>query len=137
MGITVVVLAGTASASVQNDFFVTGDKNGNVYIFPSNGDGTFANKQLVGNIGNYVMGAAIADFDNDGNLDFTIQTEDGISYLFINDGTGVFAKTKVAEWLSIDRAENAVADFNNDGYYDYVVSGKGAYIYLFTNPAFR
>jgi len=117
------------------DFFVMGNSSGNVYVFPSYGNGSFADKELVENIGSGCLGSAIADFDNDGDLDLTIQNVNGDSYLLINDGTIGFAQTKVAEGLSLSNysAESTTADFNNDGYYDYVVPSSGAYIYLFTN----
>ncbi|UCG55392.1 MAG: VCBS repeat-containing protein, partial [Dehalococcoidia bacterium] len=119
-------------------FFVTGDVNGDVYAFLSNQDGTFSEKQLVGNIGDICLGTAIADFDNDGDLDFTIQTFSGTSYLFINDDNGVFLKTTIAEglileWNGYSWAESATADFNNDEYYDYVVASSEPFIYLFSN----
>ena len=123
------------STEAAVDFFVTGDSSGNVYVFPSYGNGSFVDKELIGNIGSNCLSSAIADFDNDGDLDFTIQSKGGYSYHFINNGTGGFAQTKVAEELSLSEysGESATADFNNDGYYDYIVSSSGAYIYLFTN----
>ena len=105
------------------DFFVTGNSNGNVYVFPSYGNGSFADKELVGTIGSGCLGSAIADFDNDGDSDLTIQNVNGDSYLFINNGIGGFAQTKVAEGLSLSNysAESTTADFNNDGHCDAIV----------------
>ncbi|RJS84068.1 hypothetical protein CW713_03185 [Methanophagales archaeon] len=132
--ITLTVNEIASPKTIYVDFFVTGDSSGNVYVFPSYGNGSFADKELIGNIESGCLGSAIADFDNDGDLDLTIQSKWGDSYLFINDGTGGFAQTKVAEGLALSEysGESTTADFNNDGYYDYVVSSSGAYIYLFT-----
>ena len=117
------------------EFFVTGDASGNVYIFPSYGNGSFAHKVLIGNIGSGCLGSTIADYDNDSDLDVTIQNENGDSYLFFNNGTNGFQGTKVAGELELhdSSGESAAADFNNDGYMDFIVTSSKSSLYLFTN----
>ncbi|PIX83214.1 MAG: hypothetical protein COZ33_06610, partial [Nitrospirae bacterium CG_4_10_14_3_um_filter_70_108] len=53
-------------------FIVATDDSGNVYTAHSNGDGTWANYRQEASLPGTIRGAAVADFDNDGDLDFLI-----------------------------------------------------------------
>jgi hypothetical protein len=79
---------------------------------------------------------ALADVDNDGDLDLYITSiyENERSYLYLNDGSGVHFSE--AGFLSGTRVFNgwgcAWADFNADGYPDLLV-GSGSGVRLFRN----
>lgn len=79
---------------------------------------------------------ALADIDNDGDLDLYITSiyENERSYLYLNDGSGVHFSE--VGFLSGTRVFNgwgcAWADFNADGYPDLIV-GSGSGVRLFRN----
>jgi len=66
LGLLSVWMAPTASA---DEFFAIGDDAGRIYTAVSNGDGTFGTLTQIDDRGSNARGAAIADFDGDGNLD--------------------------------------------------------------------
>ena len=127
-----VILVGTAYA---ND-----SSSGKLFYLPSNKDGTFGRVSYVGDLG-YRSGAGIADFNNDGHLDFVAGAINDTSsladfYLYQNVGNGNFIKSLIASNVpGSDKVGTfAVADFNNDGYKDFVAPIYGSSnIYLFTN----
>jgi hypothetical protein len=114
--------------------------SGKLFYIPSNKDGTFGSVSEVADIG-YRAGAGIADFDNDGDLDFVAGAREDYSgvanfYLFKNGGNGNFVKYLIASDIPcLERVGTfAVADFNEDGFKDFVVPINLSYdIYLFTN----
>jgi len=78
----------------------------------------------------YSTGAAFADFNNDGWLDFVVADGNDISQghvnVYYNNGNGAFPTT--ADWQSDDIAYNGhldVADVNGDGWSDVAVSYLG------------
>jgi len=70
---------------------------------------------------------ALADVDNDGDLDLYITSvyKGRNAHLYLNDGNGLFTDVT---WKSGTRVQNAsggaFADFNHDGFEDLVVAGK-------------
>ncbi len=52
------------------DVIVTTDGSPTIKLYRNNGDGTFAAAATAGTAGNTACGAAFADYDNDGDLDF-------------------------------------------------------------------
>jgi tetratricopeptide (TPR) repeat protein len=79
---------------------------------------------------------ALADVDNDGDLDLYITSiySGRNAHLYLNDGTGAFVD---ATWLSGTRIENgwgaAFADFNNDGFSDLMVASSDGVTLLRNN----
>ncbi len=78
----------------------------------------------------FSTGAAFADFNNDGWLDFVVadgnDMQKGYLNIYYNTGNGTFPKT--ADWKSNDVAYNGhldVADVNGDGWPDVAVSYLG------------
>ena len=129
-----VILVGTAYDS----------STGKLFYLPSNKDGSFGNVSSVGDLG-YRSGAGIADFNNDGYLDFVAGARSDTTtvanfYLYNNTGSGNFTQSLIANNLDAGELSDnkvgtfAVADFNNDGYKDFVAPiYKSSHIYLFTN----
>lgn len=127
------------------------ESTGKLFYIPIYPDGTFGSVSEVTDLG-YRSGAGIADFDNDGDLDFVAGAivERGPErsfadfYLFENIGNGNFAQLLIASHVDAGEYVNessdnrvgtfAVADFNGDGYKDFVVPiYRSDHIYLFTN----
>ena len=82
------------------------------------------------------MGGTVADFDNDGDMDWymtNIFDNDGViegnwgttgNKLYVNDGTGIF--TEKAKELGVENTDwgwgTSFSDFNNDGYLDIIAT---------------
>lgn len=96
-------------------------------LYRNNGNGTFADvtdTAGVGNAGNYGMGAACGDYDNDGDPDLYL-TNFGANVLYRNNGDGTF--TDVTETAGVGDAlwgSSAIFfDYDRDSYLDlYVVN---------------
>ncbi len=74
---------------------------------------------------------ALADFDNDGDLDIVIVTEDDeINEYYLNDGKGYF--TDVSASFPVTGVSNAViaGDFDGDGWVDLIIGNNGQNNYL-------
>jgi hypothetical protein len=117
---------------------------GKLFYLPSNEDGTFGIVSYVGDLG-YRSGAGIADFNNDGYLDFVAGARSDTSsvanfYLYNNTGGGNFTQSQIASNLDAGVLSDnkvgtfAVADFNGDGFQDFVAPiYQSNNIYLFIN----
>jgi hypothetical protein len=87
------------------------------------------------------MGSTVADFDNDGDMDWymtNIYDDDGVSEgnwgvtgnkLYVNDGNGVF--TEEAELRGVQNSDwgwgTSFSDFDNDGYLDLIATNGWPY----------
>ena len=95
-------------------------------LYRNNGNGTFTDvtdTAGVGNSGNYGMGAACGDFDNDGDPDLYV-TNFGANVLYQNNADGTF--TDVTESAGVgDTLWGSSAtffDYDRDGYLDLYVA---------------
>lgn len=123
------------------------NSSGKLFFIPIYPDGTFGNVSYITDLG-YRAGAGIADFDNNGDLDFVAGAivERGPQgaftdfYLFENVGGGKFVQHLIASHLDAGESSDnrvgtfAVADFNEDGFKDFVAPiYRSNHVYLFTN----
>jgi cytochrome oxidase Cu insertion factor (SCO1/SenC/PrrC family)/Cu/Ag efflux protein CusF len=79
--------------------------------------------------------AAWADFDNDGNLDLFLPSEDGPSRLFRNTGRGTFEDVTKKAGIDVDAFIKAVVagDYDNDGFVDFYLTNYEGNNLLFHN----
>ncbi len=115
-------------------FVVMIDQGGNIYFAKSNGDGTFSDYKELEDIGAYSSrGIAIADFNNDGHLDFVAgggtNTEVDF-YLFNNDGSDNFLNRGIVVGHDVSGGwvyDMSAGDLNNDGNADFVSTTNSQY----------
>ena len=100
-------------------------------LYRNNGDGTFTDvtdTAGVGNSGNYGMGAACGDYDNDGDSDLYV-TNFGANVLYRNNGDGTF--TIVTETAGVGDAlwgtSATFFDYDRDSYLDLYVANYVLY----------
>jgi len=134
------IVTSFASADFNRDgtddlAFVTGLNGlgvGELYVYLSNGDGTFRGPLLRTATTNPVA-VATGDFNNDGNQDIVILTDDNTDFgayvaVLLGDGTGGFTspiKFRIPKYHGNDIAwasALAVADFNGDHNLDVAVT---------------
>ncbi|MCX6915738.1 MAG: VCBS repeat-containing protein, partial [Verrucomicrobia bacterium] len=98
---------------------ITGGASGDTltpYFFKGNGDGTFAAPVALPTAqgaNSYMMGAAVGDFDCDGNLDFVCDGNERYVFFYWGNGDGTFT-VEVKDWGCCGRSL-AAGDFNEDG----------------------
>lgn len=116
------------------EYIVTASEGSTSYYFPSNGDGTFGSRSPI--LSGLSDGAAIADFDNDGDFDFVIGAGFDTIFLYRNDGGGVFNPVTIASSVpTFFHTQMRAADFNKDGRMDFTsgslwASGGPQRVYL-------
>jgi hypothetical protein len=101
---------------VVNGRYPGGEPN---HLFMNNGDGTFrdASRESGTDDGNWSMGAAAADVDNDGDFDLFVSNHGGPNKLFLNNGKGIFKDASGTSGLSDNGWGQgpAFADVDHDG----------------------
>ncbi|MBL3618932.1 MAG: PKD domain-containing protein, partial [gamma proteobacterium endosymbiont of Lamellibrachia anaximandri] len=113
--------------SQAKTFVVMIDQGGKIYYAKSHGDGNFGDYKLLEDIGAYnSRGIAIADFNNDGHLDFVAgggKTAEVDFYLFENDGSDNFLNRGIVVGHDVSGSwvyDMSAGDLNNDGNTDFV-----------------
>ncbi|MCP4091768.1 MAG: PKD domain-containing protein, partial [Gammaproteobacteria bacterium] len=116
-------------------FIIIPDDNGRLYYASSNGDGSWSNYHQITQLSGYIRGAAIADYDNDGDLDFIAGSPSGQTlsfYLFTNDGADNFTNMGVVGIGSNTNSyqmDMTAGDFNHDGSMDFLSNSNHRYIH--------
>ncbi|RPI26886.1 MAG: VCBS repeat-containing protein, partial [Acidobacteria bacterium] len=97
-------------------------------LFRNNGDGTFTDVSEQAGMRRTLgkgMGAAIADFDNDGFMDIFVTNDKTPNFLYRNQGDGTFKEVATEAGVSANENGTMVSgmgcdfkDFNNDGFPD-------------------
>ena len=99
-------------------------------LYRNNGDTTFTDVTKEVGVGStaYGVGAAVGDYNNDGNIDLYI-TNFGEDQLYRNNGNGTF--TDVTAHAQVNNpnwgTSCAFADVDNDGHLDLYVANYAAY----------
>jgi len=132
--LTLLSVTLTASA---DDFIVVTDDNAQIWVAPANGDGTFGDLVQIDDLGLRARGAAIADFDEDGQLDFVTGDGDGGTMnprFYAGIGDGSFQPA-----VALDPTPGSgtyimgttAADFDGDGHIDFAANTHGANVGLY------
>jgi hypothetical protein len=119
------------------DLFVANALGQKVFQFRNNGNGAFTRITAgapVSAAGDYT-GIALADYDNDGDLDlFVTDTQGGSNRLYRNDGPSGFVR--ITEGAVVDDGGSSIGaawgDYDNDGYLDLFISndfGENNFLY--------
>ncbi|MEZ5358876.1 MAG: FG-GAP-like repeat-containing protein [Candidatus Zixiibacteriota bacterium] len=109
------------------DIIVPNTGTNDLSLFLNNGSGAFASEFRIGangSIFNDAVDIAVADVDNDGDLDLAIARRDEDMFtVLINNGGGVFIHEIDYVTADAPRAINAV-DLNLDGWVDLVTTNQ-------------
>jgi hypothetical protein len=122
------VAVGDLNGDGNLDFAVAnfnGGSNGTVSVFLGNGDGTFQPRQDYA-AGNGPESVAIADLNNDGNLDLAMGIGvGGTVSVLLGNGDGTFGPLQsFAGGTFLSGSHLAVADFNGDGFLDIAAADE-------------
>jgi len=119
----------------DSDLFLANSWSQRNHLFVNDGDGNF--RKATGSpwdqdLGNSI-GAAWADYDNDGDPDLFVGNGNYSAFLYRNDGDEVFTRVVEGPGASVSvHISPAWGDFDNDGYLDLFVGvGMGGSDLLF------
>ena len=120
------------NGTIQNDHQSAKQKESTPHnvLYRNNGDSTFTDVTKIAGVDSteYGTGAAVGDYDNDGDIDLYV-TNFGEDQLYLNNGDGTFTdvtkKAKVGnqKWGT----SAAFADVDNDGFLDIYIANYADY----------
>ena len=120
--------AGDFTNNGKMDFIATND-NG-VTVFLGGGNGTFQQGEQLSASSSGLIGAVVADFNGDGNLDFAVVDSLGgtsaNALVYLGNGNGTFQSPRTVTVGSSPMSLQAL-DVNGDGKPDLVVTNLGTY----------
>lgn len=113
---------------VVNGRYPGGEPN---HLYMNNGDGTFQDASRSSGVddGNWGLGAATADVDNDGDFDLFVSNFTGPNKLYLNNGSGIFTDVSEKSGLADEGWGKGptFGDIDHDGDLDlYEGDGKHA-----------
>jgi hypothetical protein len=118
------------------DIYVVNSGMDDNVLYLNQGDGTFRDATVDSGLQGPpdARGAAVADFDNDGDLDVFVSAN-GRNSLFLNRGDCTFADVASVSGMTdlADSRGAAWADVNGDGFLDLYVANDGAKDLLYLN----
>ncbi|MEO8657911.1 MAG: FG-GAP-like repeat-containing protein, partial [Bryobacteraceae bacterium] len=106
--------------------------NGGIYLLSGKGDASFAGPTSV-SVGNPAGAVVVADINNDGIADLTVQaiTGDPDGYqAYLGNGDGTFAAVGSPVPLTHQISDIATADFDGDGKTDLVIANGSGVSFL-------
>ncbi len=112
--------------------------NGEHYLMLNDGTGSFTDvSPMITSNSGATYEAEIGDLDNDGDVDFFMQSLVGLSEGVIKNNlveTGTFSLTNLSPLPgSVDDNEITLFDFDCDGFYDEITGSLGTHEYLWHN----
>ncbi|MBE8472619.1 trypsin-like serine protease [Streptomyces sp. 3R004] len=135
---TRIIAPGDLTGDYKPDL-VSVDSAGKAWLYPSNGDGTFAARKQIGTAtgwNSYNMVRGKGDFNGDGKADLIARNK-STGALYLYKGTGkasapFAARVKVRTWSNTTyNAFDAIGDITGDGKADFLARTPGGTLYLY------
>ncbi len=139
--------SGAVAEDFDNDgwvdlYVVQGDELLPSHLYMNQGDGTFTEEAADRGAQLFVngLGPAAADYDNDGDVDLCVSTNDGFHPLLINDGAATFTiqTNQVTQPLTDRTTSVSWGDVDNDGQLELLlgtwqIAGGATNLFMYYN----
>lgn len=116
------IVSGDFNGDGKLDLVVANYADNTVWVFLSNGDGTFGAAQTAAT-GSGPVALAVGDFNGDGKLDLAVANGNDSSTIsvFLGNGDGTLTLKSTVSMETADPVWVGTADFNADGFLDLAV----------------
>ena len=125
-------LAGQMTNDTHPDLMLglqANDGSGLVYVFPGNGDGSFAARKVTGTASVLPSILTLGDANRDGKQDVALSDRNTSYQLLLGNGDGTFiAKQFVTANIYGNFGALLLTDYNGDGIPDLVIANEGNYL---------